>query len=714
MTSKRSFWVSVRTNARRRVWLAVVMLLGFFFALPVSVGMRLSVDKMSYRYQDLHEYLGREFSAMIGMGDVAFLIAVFAVVAAVQGFSYMYQRKKLDLYMSVPVTKGHRFWSIYLNGILIYLILYLCNMLLSFLVAGAMGAAVELAVRDAALALLAHSLLFLAVYHVTILAVMLTGNLLVTLMGTGVLLFFDGAVYILLCAYMEAFETYCYKSMEAYQSLLVSPILRFVRLLDESYEFVGRSPSWIRVLDLGAFFSGILTLAAAGILALALAYWCYTKKPAEACGRSMAFPVTKAPIKVAITVFAGLFAGIMFYDLSNRSLFFFIFGLAAGTLLCHGTIEVIYDFDIRSMKNGWKSLLVSAGIVAALFSVFRFDLLHYDRYVPKPEQVESVAFWFADASNQYYDENLDGENREKYLSEHMQIVDIEPILELAQRRMGMDLSEAGGAAQNAGAAQEENLDLRWVIVRYQLKNGRTVWRQFPTLYREDARLLDRIVTDRAYREALYPIYNETEMALGDKFTVYYDGGSGRETVHDLSVKKLTEGYRRDLEGFTFTQEMNDRILGMFYLECLENGDMIRLALPVYPSFANTIELIREKGLYQDRYVDLDEVEKIVVQNSNSDAYDTYMQAQGSGSDADIQDFTVEAAFEDREEMSRILDAVYPTGFDYVWMPEDTLNYDYRVTLVYKSAAGGKERSEEYFLIADQIPDFVAEKTAYRG
>ena len=48
------------------------------------------------------------------------LVAVFAALRCClrdQGFSWLYSRKKTDMYMSVPVSSGKRYFTIYLNGI---------------------------------------------------------------------------------------------------------------------------------------------------------------------------------------------------------------------------------------------------------------------------------------------------------------------------------------------------------------------------------------------------------------------------------------------------------------------------------------------------------------------------------------------------------------------------------------------------------------------
>ena len=142
MTSKKSFLVNLKTNARRRIWLVVVMFLGFLFFVTVVNAMSLSTEKMYYGNRNhLAEHLGRVFANGIGLNlGIGILVSIAAVVSALQGFSYMYQRRKLDLYMSVPVTANRRFAAVYINGVLAYLIPYVCSVLLSFAAASAMGA----------------------------------------------------------------------------------------------------------------------------------------------------------------------------------------------------------------------------------------------------------------------------------------------------------------------------------------------------------------------------------------------------------------------------------------------------------------------------------------------------------------------------------------------------------------------------------------------
>ena len=701
MTSKKSFLANLKTNLRRRVWLWVILILSLTFSMPMLLAMMLSTEKMYYSYNNLSMHLGRVFAMQVGLnGGMSFLVSVLAVISAVQGFSYMYQRKKLDMYMSVPVSKEVRFTAIYLNGILPFFAVYFVNLGLSFLVAQAMGANIFLAFGEALAAVIGNSILYFAVYHIALLAVMLTGNKIVTLLGTGALLFYDSLMLMLLDTYKSTFfSSYFYKSADKLKPFFISPVIRFTLTFDECFTYT-YNYTQERTMDWNVFLKGMIPVMLVSVLMLVLAYWCYTKKPAEVCGKAMAFPKTKAVIKILLTVLAGLSGGMIFYGLSGSSMVFMVLGLVVGTLFCHGVVEVIYDFDIRSIKNGWKSLLISGAIVGVIFSIFHFDIIGYDSYVPEASQVESLAFAFPDTYETFYNEDLEGVGIEEYIFENMEITDIEPVLKLAQLRMGMERPEA----------MEGNIgQYRSCVVKYELKNGEEVYRCFPTEFAVDMELLNEIVTDPAYQQAAYLIYNEPLLQIGDKLEFSYDNGSGQQEITAFSLEELKAAYRKDLENLTFTVMAEQCVKGRFSLDGILDNEYVGGFLPIYPSFENVNALLERAGLDHEYYVNMDDVEKIVIQNDNHELMEAYAEDEYQLR----HDFMVEEAFTERSELEQIIPALYPDTYTDYWMPEGKLNTGYYVTVYYKpDARVNSEVYINYYMLEDKIPDFVRERTTY--
>ena len=136
MTSKNSFLARLMENAKRRTWLLVVSLLAFVLAIPTFTAMSISV--ISQR-EDLIENMKvqeklYDLALSLYSGDngtIFMLVGLFAVFSGIQGFSYLYDRNKIDFYHSKPVKASTRFFSIWTNGILVWLVPYVIGMLIN-------------------------------------------------------------------------------------------------------------------------------------------------------------------------------------------------------------------------------------------------------------------------------------------------------------------------------------------------------------------------------------------------------------------------------------------------------------------------------------------------------------------------------------------------------------------------------------------------------
>ena len=112
MTSKNSFWDSIKENNKRRIWLWLVSALTYVIAFPTAVAMDISRGKSNEAYliESLGETLGREalqqdllnrMKICFGVENYALLAATaaIAIISAIQGFSYLYSKRKIDFYL---------------------------------------------------------------------------------------------------------------------------------------------------------------------------------------------------------------------------------------------------------------------------------------------------------------------------------------------------------------------------------------------------------------------------------------------------------------------------------------------------------------------------------------------------------------------------------------------------------------------------------------
>lgn len=187
MTSKNSFLASCRENHKRRIWVWIVAVLSqllLYGGMMMIYLSRIRGYQANGDYRDpagFQEAMCRAARDALAFSDNLYgTIFILAAIIGMQGFSYLYDRRKVDMYHSVPVSKDKRFAVVYLNGIFIYLAANLSGMILGTLIAVSQRAVNADVLANAGLAFVWNLFLFLAVYHMMILAVMLTGNRFVT------------------------------------------------------------------------------------------------------------------------------------------------------------------------------------------------------------------------------------------------------------------------------------------------------------------------------------------------------------------------------------------------------------------------------------------------------------------------------------------------------------------------------------------------------
>ncbi len=709
MMSKNSFLVSLKENNKRRIWIWIISELLWFFYYPVGMAMLMS-RKMEYNRIDglageaARQRLVEAAGDWLGGGNMtAVLVTAAAIICAIQGFSYLYSRKKVDLYHSVPVKKSRRFAVIFANGILACWIPYLVNLLLAMLIAWFSGGMDGHIFSRAWMAALLYFLLYLGVYGITVLAAMLTGNLVITVFATAIFLFYELIVRMLLEGYMvKFFSYYCYYSSG--DALYLSPFWYFGRAA-EAFES-GGSP-------LPGMF-GMLFLAA---VAVGLAYFCYWKRPSEAAGKAMAFEKTKAVVKLFLTVPFSLGMALIVDDivLSNSALV--VLSTIIAIILSNAVIEVIYEADMKAAFRKKRQLLVSGLCTAAIASVFCFDFIGYDAWEPSPEKLEDAVFLFSRGDMQYVDENMEIVPLEEYALSKPGVKDIEAICELSSKRT---------------ADAEDGDCLIWMDVAYRMKNGKVVWRNF-AVNGDEEELLNRIIGSKEYKKMAYQHYDDEDYAYIKSYIekqklqeVVLNNGFRVENLNPEEADAIRELWKKDMENFNYSTLKNEFLCGVIEMETKREWRnnsyyIYDASSSVYPSFTNLRGYLEEKGIHTDAYVNAEDIESITVINFHTEAEIKLRRemAEKYGDSyvtVDMEDVSVTKTFTEEEKIKELAEAVYPSYLSRQWKAPGEISDDYYVTIKYKD---GKADSAAYrgdagaALIADRIPGWLEAETAYK-
>ena len=400
MTSRSLFFKYMKENTKQRIWNLALVLLLCFFAFPVTTALWSST---AFRPENLNSSLPadlartqaqrdftRDMLRMYSMkgGALAFMLTIAAVVLAASGFAYLHSKKKTDFYHSLPIRREMLYAVTCLNGFLYMAVAYLGFLTIAAVMIRVKGVPFDWG--SLYLASVEHLCFFALVYMTAILSMLLTGNLVVGLLGTGVLFSWGPVICMTISAYFSEYFT-TFSGDDSFLLALserTSPVAWYVKACMSSQP--GRMALWAMLAAAVLFLLGMLL---------------YRRRPSEAAGHAMAFPITEPIIRFLIAVPSSLLLGAMFHSMMYED-GWTVFGLVCGLLLVSCIIEIIYHFDFKSLFAHKRQLLVSAVFVGVVFAIFRFDLFGYDRYLPATEKLASGGIYCdlldPDATSQYH------------------------------------------------------------------------------------------------------------------------------------------------------------------------------------------------------------------------------------------------------------------------------------------------------------------------
>lgn len=574
MISRRSYWAKWLENIKRRGWTfvlcaAVMLLLGPVFLSVNLTGLYNGGAFGAQTSEEMDLMMRTAFVSHIGFSQIWIFPALFfAVLFAVQGFCWLYSRQKMDLYMSVPVSSVKRYVMIWGNGIVCYAGLSFTGLLLCWATGAVFGVMSCYAAAQSMAAWAFQMLAFLAMYHVSLVAVMLTGNVLTALLGCVVLFSYEPAMRILY-NHLKTMFYYSYCSADAERMMRLPWLSPFAGTLDLFERVCYRDGYLVGVPGTGGLTwqfgiqTGLLVICAAS--AGIFAYWLYRKRKTESYHRSVAFSPLAAVLELALLVPFGMAAGMAVAKMSGDSGIFLFGGCLLGTVCGHAMIRLVYKRELKEVLGGKAVFAVSLTAAACFLGLFRFDWTGYDSYIPASREVRAVSVSLESDYSAFgnYEEplweggsvDMEEELLEKMASENTET--IESVLWLAKkwRDKGMPGTvrdfEAGADTGyiSEGAGKNENLR-RWVVC-YTMQGGRKVYRRFFADMEADQDKIDIIMKDPSYQRVRYQIFSPMfEERLGEMKISFADGRT--ETLYTAEKGELLEALRTDFRQYGYS------------------------------------------------------------------------------------------------------------------------------------------------------------------
>lgn len=629
MTSRSLFFKLMKEDFKARLWAFTISCLGFFFSVIVATAMMISIyGRRTYTALDYRERISTivdSFKGYIGTGNplFAFGFLVLALIMAMSGFAYLYSKKKVDLFHSLPVKREMLYFVKTVNGILIVLVPYIVSVVTASVLMVVNTSDIGF-LSEVFISILGWVLLFLLNYMVAMLAIMLTGNMLIGMLGYAFFCFYFPILGYIITEYRSTFFNTYYGPGFFVEKVLPNTS-SLVLIFDASLSTATRA---------------IISILVSAVL-LVINLVIYKKRASEAAGKSMAFNIIKLPIKFMTVILISIFMFIVTYEIMDLNFFWGTFGGIVSGVIAHCLMEIIYNQDFKKIFAKKLEMGVAIAIAFIFIGIFAFDILGYDRYLPKEGDIKSVAmvtrYLEANNSQYYYKmrpwkngsyadniydiEYVDDKTLEKKVFDRMNITNKKAVLELA--KIGID----GGRSDESNSGNLEE-----VIISYKLNSGLKAQRCY---YIDENILIEKlgaIYDDEGFKNSSYPILSDT----GEDIVSVDYNGIGNDNKHidlsDAAMKsKLLETYKKELSEFKYETRLKSHPFASIRFNDEKMQQTIESYLkdrydayiydggsssyvnamdevgyyPIYPEFSETVKLLKSLGanVYEKMTID---------------------------------------------------------------------------------------------------------------
>ena len=243
MTSRHLFFKAMREDLRHKVWMIALSVLANFLLLPVAWlvqknNMRVLTHSELYDskfyWVRIMNYL-QEYLPVAG----GFIAIAGALIVVLFGFRYVFHKKMIDTYHSIPIQRSTLYGVCWLNGVLIWLIPFLLGYTVTFAMifsyAGNMFDSdwtPAVLFQMAFVSLLVVAVAFFLVYHLVLTAVMISGNVLNTLVSMMIMGFGAISIYALVINFFSFYMSTFYSgNIPVEPGFYLSPFMSAIYLL---------------------------------------------------------------------------------------------------------------------------------------------------------------------------------------------------------------------------------------------------------------------------------------------------------------------------------------------------------------------------------------------------------------------------------------------------------------------------------------------------
>ena len=690
----------LKTISKGQLWMPAFIALGFLLAFPVTGMVKLSswsdLQYSALQNQILYNNLWKDGFVLSGM----IISSIAAFINSVNGFIYLYSGKKTDYYHGLPMKRTEMFLERVFSGLVYYLMPYIVAEFLMICIGAARGF-FSLSIMGMAVKMFfLHIIIYLVIYFSIVLVISVTGNMLMGILCLGGMYLYGIVLNLILVAYGQSFWQTFFSAEYQYGRFnallhMASPGTLILNMVSDYAE--GKT---------GKLLAAVIIL---GVIFGVLAWTAYKKRPSESAGKSMVYSWISIVVRFMVVVPGGLAVGWIFYSLTTGKvrILWWIFGMILGTVIIHGLSETIYQMSFQGFFTKKLQLVIAGVFVAVCALVFQKDLLHFDSYIPKQEDIASVNLNMMSFDQDYY------ENVQKTKDGKYEITDANNWAEPAMAFTGKNGigDQTYKALQNiiADSPKTEVIDGDYTYyssIKYTLKSGREIYRKYWIGTENLNALVKGLYEEENLKEQKFGFLDLDQKYLNNIGLNDASGNGYSIFQNDADkMKQLLEAMKKDVDAATAEDFMQAPEVKMDFAYQFPGKQDVNNMIPgntnanvqyanwivgIYPSFKNTLAILKETG-YPLTVEDL-EIEKIMLNYFNDE-------------DGQQEDVT----YENPEEIKALKEALTVRYNGYV--DKDSEIYQNIYVSVYTDKG---EAVNAYGLKTEKLPDFVKEKITEMG
>lgn len=516
----------VRDCMKRNLWAIVLSTVGFFMAQLLPVIMT-AQHSLSAHKQDLANLSAADAAAswqgyvesvgeMLGGQNVFVKLAVIilAVTCGVSMFAYLHNRRKVDFYHSLPISRSRLFAVNYATGALCALVPYLVLHALSIVSACAMGFG-EVVNASLIGVIASNVIFFFLLYAMAAVTTILCGNTVITLL-LGLWVYFGPVlVKVLWNGLLEIFFT-TYYSGESPVNWVVGnklcPMVHYFGVNGTHYMTSGFSVYAYTGVPYGDMIPSavgtLVSYAVAAVVITALALFLFRIRKSERAGTALAFKPAKLPVKVIISAVMGVALAELFYLIVDSSKLWFWVGLVLGTVIFHCVVEIIYAFDFRAIFRKPIHLAVILAVLVGGMLTMQADVIGYDKWLPDEGSIEAVSV----------DYNM-GYESSRFLSDPENIAAVRQLAAIGVEHKD-DPDDSNG----------------YLVTAFRMENGKIKTRGYSLPHSEEvSQLENQVYQSVEYKKVSWTLFNLGEVQEGCHRTLaFYTNGGGNDCAGTLA------------------------------------------------------------------------------------------------------------------------------------------------------------------------------------